>query len=98
MDKVVEKEIAKQMKEQENLGVDITGFLLFNNETDQSHTDQPEVKGIPIELDIENHSADEDIADEVAYEEFTLESKVPVGDELEFHDLSFDEEPEVNAE
>ena len=85
------------MKEQENLGADLTGYLLFNNETDQSTEDQPEIKGLPIELDIENHIA-EDNQDEVAYEEFTLESKVPVDDELQYHELSFEEEPEVEAE
>lgn len=42
------------MKEQELLGGDQTGFLLFNNETDTHTEDQPEIEGIHLELDIED--------------------------------------------
>lgn len=44
-----------------------------------------------LELDIEDHVDNESNPDEIAYEEFTLESKVPVDDKLEFKELSFDE-------
>lgn len=44
-----------------------------------------------LELDIEDHVDIESNPDEIAYEEFTLESKVPVDDKLEFKELSFDE-------
>lgn len=91
MDKIVQKEIQKQLKEQELLGGDQTGFLLFNNETDQHTEDQPEIKGIHLELDIEDEEDIESNADQVAYEEFTLESKVPVDNKLEFHELSFED-------
>ena len=43
-----------------------------------------------LELDIEDHVDNESNPDEIAYEEFTLESKVPVDDKLEFKELSFE--------
>lgn len=76
----------------ELLGGDQTGFLLFNNETDQHTEDQPEIAGIHLELDIEDQEESESNLSQQAYEEFTLESKVPVDDQLEYHDLSFEEQ------
>lgn len=44
-----------------------------------------------LELDIEDQVEIESNPDEIAYEEFTLESRVPVDDKFEFKELSFDE-------